>query len=491
MAFRQGMGTAAAATGLLVLVGCSTSPFDSPPSETQSILHRLAMPAHSTELGSVYRAEEDDGDGGDDAPIPEMVIDATPGSFIRYALFHSPTVERSYQQWRAASERLPQLGALPDPRLNVGFFLDEVETRVGPQQAKIGFQQTFPWLGKLQDREDAAAKGALAAWYQYQDAQLLVAERVIIALQNIAYLDQAIRITRENFALLRSFEEVVRARYRVGAGSHPELIRVQVELGQLEDRIIGLETLRPSYVANLNAVLNRHPESDVAMALDLPNTVASQNAEQITQTAREWSPVLQAIAQKVEQARLSTEVARKDGYPDLTVGIEYIVTGAAANPSIAESGDDPIALTFGINLPLWRDKYDAGIRESIATRLSISREFGAQSNTISAQIYQAWFEHTDAHRRVRLYKDSLIPKAQESLSASLAGFRAGNTEFLDLLDTQRTLLEFALAAERARSDRGKALATLNRLAGRALPTRDARAAQSTTRQRTHENEDES
>ena len=482
MAIRLRISTSGAVLGILVLAGCSTSPFDTPPPETLSEFRRLSMPSESAELGSVYRGDEDD------SHRPVMGIDSSPESYVRYALFHSPIVERAYQRWRAASERLPQVRALPDPRLNIGFFIDEVETRVGPQQAKIGIQQTFPWIGKLQDREDAAAKGALVAWCQYHEAQLRVVERVFRSLQDIAYLDQAIGITNENYALLRSFEEVVRARYRVGAGSHPELIRVQVELGQLKDRVIGLEALRPSYVAALNAVLNRESDSEVSVGIDLPNSVASENAEQVAQMARQWSPVLESSCQRVEQERINTEIARKNGYPDLTVGIEYVVTDYAANPSLAEGGDDPIMLTFGINLPIWRGKNDAGVRESIASRLSISRDFEAQSNMLSAQIYRAWFEHTDADRRVRLYEDSLIPKAQESLSASLGGFRTGDSEFLDLLDTQRTFLEFSIAAQRARADRGKALATLNRLVGRVIPTRNTHRTDANSTQRTHENE---
>ena len=468
-------GALTAATGLVFLAGCSTSPFDTPSNTRASAIHRLTIPEGvGAEPGSVYRDRVKS-----DEPS-QMHVDTTPESFIRYALYHSPTVERAYQQWRAASERLPQVRSLPDPRLNIGFFLDEVETRVGPQQAKVGVQQTFPWIGKLRDREDAAAKGALAAWYRYQETQLIVVERVLIALQNLAYLDEAIGITIENYALLHSFEEVVRARYRVGAGSHPELIRVQVELGQLEDRVIGLEALRPSYVASLNALLNRSSEAEVVKGLMLPNSIASETAEQISALAHEWSPVLQSISLRVEQERIGTRIAQKDGYPDLTVGLEYIVTDEAANPALAESGDDPIMLTFGINLPIWREKYDAGVRESIAKRLSISRELDSVTNQLSAEVYKAWFEHTDADRRVRLYEDSLIPKAQESLSASLAGFRTGDSEFLDLLDTQRTLLEFALSAERARADRGKALATLNRLVGRPVSTKDNSSEQRNT-----------
>lgn len=472
MAIRLRMGALIAAWGLVFLVGCSTSPFDTTSKTRLSVSHPFSNSVNSgTKIGSLYR-DQDEG-----VEHSEMVVDSTPESFVRYALYHSPSIERAYQQWRAASERLSQVRALPDPRLNVGFFLNEVETRVGPQQAKIGLQQTFPWIGKLQDREDAAAKGALTAWYEYQQVQLLVVEQVMIALQNLAYLDDAIKITNENYALLQSFEEVVRARYRVGARSHPELIRVQVELGQLEDRVIGLAALRPSYVASLNVLMNRSPATEVVEGIEIPNFVATDNAEQISAIAQDWSPALQSISQRVEQARIGTSIARKDGYPDLTLGLEYIVTDNAANPSVTESGDDPIMLTFGINLPIWREKYEASVRESIANRLSISRELDSSTNQLFAQIYKAWFEHTDADRRVRLYEDSLIPKAQESLSASLAGFRTGDSEFLDLLDTQRTLLEFSLSAEKARAERGNALTTLNRLVGRPLTTTDENPSQ--------------
>ena len=453
--------------------GCSTSPFDTTTDHT-AIRSRLTMPENADIRRSVYRQSETD------EKTIEITLRDDAESYIRYALFHSPDVERAYQQWRAASERLPQVSALPDPRLKVGFFVNEVETRVGPQQAKVGIMQTFPWIGKLKDREDAAAKGALAAWYRYQDTQLRVSEQVAESLYELAFLDQSTQITRENLELLRSFEEVVRARYRVGAGSHPELIRVQVELGQLEDRVRQLEALRPSYVAKINASLNREASMPIEQTPTMPDLIADGDAQQASLMAHEWSPLLESINQQVEQERIKTEVARKDGYPDLTVGLDYIVTDSAANPSIAESGDDPVMLSFGINLPIWRDKYDAKVRESLAKRLSMSRMLDSKRNSIDSQIFSAWFEHSDADRRVRLYEQSLIPKAQESLSASLTGFRTGDSAFLDLLDTERTLLEFSISAQRARADRGKALAKLNRLVGHAIPTRNADQTETST-----------
>ncbi len=457
-----------AGTALVGIIGGCSSPFDSTHDLPRSSARSLPDNTEPRPR-SVFREDESESN----APIVTLHADPVPDDYVRYALYHSPAVEAAYQRWLAASERLPQVRALPDPRLNFGFFLDEVETRTGAQQSRIGVSQAFPWPGLLSDREDAAALTARAAWRVFEGARLSVTERVVSSLHEIGYLDAAIRIARENLELLQSFEEVVRARYRVGAGSHPELVRVQVELGQLEDRLAQLVAMRPAYVAELNAALNRRSDEAVPALGDLPGRVATSDGASLADLARQTNPALLAFDERMEAERVLAEVARKEGLPDFVVGLDYIVTDEAIDSSIPESGDDPILISFGITLPLSRDKYDAGVREAMARRLAVSHERADEANRIAAAIQRAWFEHTDADRRVRLYENTLIPKAEESLRASLAGFRAGDTSFLDLLDTERTLLEFAIAAERARADRGQALARLNRLVGQSVPTAPA------------------
>lgn len=458
---------AACALGAAVIGGC-TSPLDALYEPTRSVTQPGAAQPDS-QPPSAFRETS----SADVPAVPGLGESATPDEYIRYALYHSPAVEAAYQRWLAAAERLPQVGVLPDPRLSFGFFLDEVETRVGPQQARFGVTQAFPWFGTLEARESAAGRAAAAAWQRFQAEQLRVAEAVIDALHELSYLDSATGITEENLELLQSFEETVRARYRVGAGGHPELIRVQVELGQLEDRLAQLRAMRPAYVADLNAALGRESGAPVGPLERLSGRVVTVDAEALVEIARRSSPALLALDEEVEEQRFMTDVARKEGFPGLTVGLDYIVTDEAMNGSIPESGDDPILLHFGVNVPIWREKYQAGVREAMARRLSVAYEREDAGNAIAAQLHRVWFEHTDAHRRAQLYERTLIPKGEESLRASLAAFRAGEASFLDVLDAERTLLEFAIAAERARADRGQALATLNTLVGESAPTRAA------------------
>ncbi len=440
-------GVAAAA----LLTACA-SPFEPPRDEDRSSV-RLRPSGSGNVPGSAYRAK-------DPGAAPTLADAATTDDYVRYALYHSPEVESAYQRWRAAVERLPQARALPDPRADFEYDFRSDE-------AMIGAMQEFPWPGTLRAREEAAGRGAASAWREFEAARLAVAERVTIAVHETAYLDAAIGITRENLDLLSSLEQVIRARYRVGAGSHPELIRAQVELGELEDRLTQLLAMRPALVAELNAALNRPLDAAVLAMGRVPGRVVRESAAALAGVARAANPDLLALDERAEEQRRIERAARLEGLPGFGAGVEYTFL----EKDMGEDLDgDPIKLRLGMSVPLWREKYNAAVREAMALRLAISHEREGAANRVAADVARAWFEHTDAHRRVGLYERTLIPKAEESLRASLAGFRAGETSFLDLLDTERTLLEFAMSAERARADRSIALARLNRLVGTMLPT---------------------
>lgn len=456
---RRATGGALAA---LILTGCSARPLDRFPA--------LEPGAADTRLWS--RADLDEPRNGSDAVVlPRLDADSTLADYLLYAGLNNPGLEAAFQRFRAAAERLPQARALPDPRLSFGVFLEEVETAAGPQKAKVGLSQTFPWFGRLQDQEDAAARNANAAWRRYQAEKLDLFERVTTALYELRYLRRAVQITEENLYLLRQFEQVALARFRVAAADHPDIIRIQVEVGTLEDRLAQLNQLRAPYTGRLNAALNRPVVAELPWPGELPGEFYEGAADELLSLVRDRNPRLLALAEEVERERELTEVARKQGLPDLTVGLDYtFVSDAAPNPGFSESGDDPVLLSFSINLPLDRGKYSAAVREAIARRLSTAHERAEESNRLGAELRQTLFEHVDAERRAELYANTLIPKATESMQASLAGFRTGDSDFLDVIDTERTLLEFQLALERAIADRAVSLARLQRLTNTNLET---------------------
>lgn len=401
-----------------------------------------------------------------DAALPRLTAESTLGDYLTYAALNNPGLRADFQNWRAAVEKIPQVTALPDPMLSFGYFLEEVETRVGPQEWRASLTQKFPWFGKLDLRGRVAARAADAAWKRYQAAKLVLFHRVTKAYAEYYYLRQAIQVTRENRDIVKQLESVARAKYRTGIAQHADVIRAQVQLGKLDDRLASLEDLRGPRSARLNAALGRRADAPLPWPRSLPQPDGQlPSQQQLMARMQERNPELEALRAETEKGRAGVELAGKEYYPDLTVGLSYMDTGGARMPGVSDSGKDPVAVTLGINLPIWRDSYRAGEREALAGLRKARRSLEDRARTLESEAKLALYDVRDARRRIGLYRDTLIPKARQSLRANETAFRAGNIDFLSVLDSQRELLQFELSHRRASADHVESVARLEMLVG--------------------------
>jgi outer membrane protein, heavy metal efflux system len=401
-------------------------------------------------------------------PEPQLTESSSLHDVLAYAAEHSPQLEAAFHQWRAAAEREAQAGALPDPRLVYRYYVERVETRTGAQRQSFGVEQRFPWFGTLTHRSQAASHAAGAAQRRYEAAFLELAYRVKAAWYESYYVERAIDVARTNLRLLKQFEGVVRARYRAAASSQESLLRLQVELGQLDDLVRSLEDARVTIRARLNAALGREADAATPSVSSIPDERIVASDAELMAWAREGSLELEARDYDIRAEEERVKEARKRQYPDVTVGLTLIDTAdqPGAGPHPREDGHDPVIAGISVNLPIWGGKYSAGVREARA-RHRAARSARAQDQVrLDADIREALTALHGASRRAGLYGDSLIPQARQSLKATEAAFRAASVGFGELIDAQRTLLEFELVRERARADRAKRVAELEMLVGR-------------------------
>ncbi|UCC29934.1 MAG: TolC family protein [Phycisphaerales bacterium] len=430
--------------------------------------------------------------------------------YLTYAALNNPGLEAAFNRWRAALMRVPQVGSLPDPRLTYRYFISEVETRVGPQQQAVGLTQTFPWLGKLSLREDVAAEAASAARKLYDAEKLRLFYEVKDAYYEYYYLSRAIAVVMENRDLVRYLEGVARARYKTAAAAQPEVIRAQVELGKLEDNLRALEDLRGPVVARLNAAMNRPIEKDLPEPKVIHEVDIDVTDDQVLRWASRGNPQLAALDHEIAGQRNAIDLAKKDYFPDITLGIDYTDVGSPprmsgpglGNPAALRSlsritggmsdaidlytigrsfqpssrpddaGKDVWLVSLSMNLPIRRGKYAAGEREARARYRAAVSTRAQHENTLGAQIKKVLYDFRDAKRKIDLYRDTLIPKARQNLSATEAAYRTGAATFLDLVDAERSLLEFELSYERALANHAQRLARLEMLVGQTIPRKD-------------------
>jgi len=388
--------------------------------------------------------------------------------YLRFASLNNAGLKAKFEEWKAALEQVPQAEALDDPKFTYGYFIEEVETRVGPQKNKFGIMQVFPWFGKIEARTDVAAAKAKAARQRYEANKLKLFWQVKDAFYEFTYLATAIDTAKENLELLQLFEEIARTKYRAATATHPDIIRAQVELAKLEDVLKSLEQLREPTVARLNSVLNRPAGGKLAWPKKEPAREVQLNRKHIIEALKEANPELAELNWEVEAAKAKVELAKKKFYPDIGVGVDWIQTDDAASSSVRDSGKDPVVLMFSMNIPLWRNSYKAAERQAKANvRKTRQKKIDTENKTI-AQAIQVLYDVEDSQRKMRLYGDILVLKAQELVHASEAAYRAGTVDFLSLTDAQRMLLRYTLDHERAITNNQQKLAELEMLIGTEL-----------------------
>jgi outer membrane protein, heavy metal efflux system len=400
---------------------------------------------------------------------PKLDDTASIEDFLAYAALNNAGLRAAFNRWKAALERVPQEGALPDPRFNYAYYIEEVETRVGPQRQKLGLRQTFPWFGKLKLRGGAASDEAAAMQQVYDKVKLGIFYRVKSAYHEYWYLSQAVAVTKEHLNLVRNLEGVARTRFKAGTAPHSSVIQAQVELGKLDDRLRTLEELRKPIVARLNAALNRPTHLPLAWPRSLPRFAVSFTREEAMTWLAESNPDLRRLAHLSEKEEAGIKLAGKSYYPDITFGIDYVDTGDALDSSLADSGKDPVMAMVSVNLPIWHGKYRAAEREAYLKKAAVDKEREDTAKRLAADLELALYHYRDAERKIDLYGDTLVPKGEQSLLVTQQGFEAGKAGFIALIDAQRSLLEFQLAHKRAQADRGTRLAEIEALINRELP----------------------
>jgi cobalt-zinc-cadmium efflux system outer membrane protein len=397
--------------------------------------------------------------------LPELNEASGLNDFLAYAALNNPQLEAAFNRWKAALEMVTQVRTLPDPHFNYGYFIQEVETRVGPQEQRVGLSQTFPWFGKLKLRGEVALEGANAAQQQYEAARLKLFDEVKHAYYELYYLGRAVSVTAANVELLGQFEEIARSKYEAGTALNGDVIKAQVELDKTRDRLRTLNDLKNPTAARLNATLNRPAATPLAFPTNMVLATLSTESSQLLEQLKTANPELKSLDYLAGKDQANIALAKKDFYPDVTLGVDYVDTGPARMSGVADSGKDAVVAEFSINLPLWWGKYRAGVREAESRYNATRLERQDRANLLTTDLELALFKFQDAQRKIALYRDALIPKADENVKVIQRSFESGKSDFLSLIDAERMLLEFQLTYERAVADREQGLSTVETLVG--------------------------
>ena len=388
---------------------------------------------------------------------------------IDEALRMNPELQSAKLRWDASTERVVQERALDDPVMGLTYFGEQVQTRVGEKQAGVSASQKIPFIGKLRLQGEVARNEAKVFGERYRTHEREVIAKAKSAFYELFWVHKLTNINEENRGLLKRFVKIAEVKYSTGRATQQDVLKAQVELSRIVNELITLEQLKGTSIARINTLLNRHPDVPLGTPEEIDITELTVSLKELYGKAKEISPELNILKYKIERDKAAYKLAKKQYFPDFTFGFNYTfiddLPSSVMSSPIGESRDSYTG-TLSMNIPIFQKrKRDAGVREANARLKSSEKAYKNMENMTLFGVKDYHFKVQTAERLVNLYRDSIIPQAEQSLKAAEIGYQAGKVDFLNLIDSQRVLLDFNLAFYRAVADFGINIAELERVVG--------------------------
>ncbi len=375
-------------------------------------------------------------------------LDANDGmsNYLRFAILTQPQVRAAFFDWAASVERITVERSMPDPKLTFQAYITDVLTSLMP-----GLMQEFPGPGKLKAAANVANAESRTKYFAFETAALQTAFAVKQAYYQLWFLEEKIRINRQTLKLLADLESSALAQNEVGKVTLQDVYRAQIEQDRLTTEIDNLEDSRRPLQAQFKGALGLTREQpDPATPARFESTPLDLNGDDLLDTAFARNPRLKAMEAEVRLAEASIALARKSKTPDFSAGLQ------------AEVYSPPFYWPqASVSLPIWRDKIAAQIAAAQAGRRAAQARLTSEQILVTVDFAMQTYEYRQVTRDLALLQEKLIPKGRKSLAIARSGYLAGQTDFFNLIDAERTLLNFQLEQVEARTRREIILAGLS------------------------------
>jgi len=386
---------------------------------------------------------------------------------LQEASENNPKIKEAYNNWKASEYRIKSVKSLEDPVASYGYFAEEAQTKVGPQEQKYGVSQKIPFPGKLNLKGKTQAKHAQMLKEQFEATKNEICKDVKFVYYDLFWADQAVEISEEEKSILEKIEKVAQRKYESNLVGQQDVIKIQVELSKIIKKLFLLKQNRKSLAVKLNSLLNRPQDTEIGKTSDIENKSFEYELDEIINKAHNSRQELIAANLAIEKSQFEKSLAKMEYLPDFTFGAEYTEIGGGTT-SLSNDGEDAWLGKVSINVPIWFGKLNAQVKEKEAQLEAAKKNKENVENQVNFEAQDLYFKITAYKDIVSLYETALLPQAQQAFDSSQIGFETGSITFLDWLDTERTYLQTRLAYYKAITDYHKSIAFLERVVGEEL-----------------------
>ena len=386
-------------------------------------------------------------------------------SLIRVAVDRNPKVKAAKARWQATVEQYPQVTALPDPMFMYGYFLRNVETRVGPQRHRVSFSQAFPYPGTLDAAGEVVKKAIGIERVKHEQVIRDLIVELKLSYHELAYLQRAVELTRQNHELIASILAIATTSYAEGEATLNDVLKAQSQLAQLEYDLVLLEELQGVERANIRGILSIPSATSLGTTVLVAYEPLDVTLADIEKQALVKRQELRIAELTIEKATKRIALAELQTKPMLKFDLMTIETGKALMFDTPSSGKNPFSIGFGVTIPWSSLKNSSKVREAQQNHEVVTANKRVLEDETKVALQKIYFRLENARRLIELYETTLIPQAGVAIEVAETWHQEGPKSITGFLETQSVWLNFNLARLRAMADYQQNVARLERLVG--------------------------
>jgi outer membrane protein TolC len=389
-------------------------------------------------------------------------------------LANNPAIKEALRKWNAAKARIPQAAAWDDPRLG-GDTLVHRFVNVPPNafmDQSVSIEQVVPITGKNLTRARAAMAEAISAYEDVRRAQLDVIAAARASFFRLANAYDQIEINRKNIESLKQIADISRAKYEAGTQSAADVLVAETDASKLDEAQRDLERQVSDEQSRLNQLMNR----DAFAPLKMPGTANIKGQDLSPSRLRPLllahRPEIKMAEAKIDMEKWKLQLARREWIPDPALMIKA--------QRYNDAGQAVSEVDAGVSFPLpWVNsrKYSAGVREAVEN-LGAAEHGLDRSQKEALRLLRDQLQKIETfHHHVELFRDKLVPQAQQAFEANRLSYESGKASFLDWITSQRVLRDVEATARMHLTDYQVAVAELEAIIGAQLYPLSADAAE--------------
>ncbi len=346
---------------------------------------------------------------------------------VRAAIEHSPQVSAARSRLAAAE------AGLRGARSGNGIQA-EIAPGLGFTNGNSLFSHNLDVGGRRSAETRRASADREAAVADLAASRLHAAAEVRAAYFDAVRARAAEKAAQESLDVVRQILESVQKKAQIGEAPAVQATRAAIEAARAEQEVLRARGDTIARDATLNLLLGRPPAAELNLGDSLTAPAAPPATVLLVEQALRNRPEAAAARSRVEAQKGSVAIAKADGQPDAFAEMAVDTWSIDRQPFQSRNLGFQLRVAFplldGGRVRAGVDRAQAGVREREAERRSVEL-------TLRIEIEQAVAKLSTAVGIVRNFDTTILPRTEELLSATRAGFEKGLSSFLEVLDAQR------------------------------------------------------